>query len=369
MKIRRPNLRQLHVEFAADKARQRHFKLRVREEEDTLALKLLFMSGQSALCALAGSLDNRLEARVNDAELPGSRLEPKRRPFLAEREVRRNMLGAALLQVAGGVGQKRLGEKKMRIFAEWRKVRTVSRREEANALQSEILEEPGKLVFNHIRQRANNHKRRRCVTRFCRQLRYERGKASVFALREGGLDSAARVVENADLAGKVMREAFCRAMQIELDDFRRARADEEEHLDVGAALQKAGHHAVQLFVEVCKACEIALIDDGGCKTRFGKNHDAGRGLDEMRAGSGSDDQKERVLYLTMQPDDARQPAEDLALTTLAENRALAGLHGRSGSIGAHWAISGSSLSAASRRRASSSRAARSFNRNCAAFIT
>ena len=109
------------------------------------------------------------------------------------------------------------------------------------------------------------------------------------------------------------------ALEIELDHFRRAGADEEEHLDVRPALEKAVDHAIELDIDVGKACEVALVDDRGGKARFGEDHHAGRRLNEMRAGARADHQEEGVLDLPVQPDDAGEAAEDLALAALLEN--------------------------------------------------
>ena len=109
-------------------------------------------------------------------------------------------------------------------------------------------------------------------------------------------------------------------LQVDLDDFGRAGADQKEELDVGPALEQSADHPVEFVVDVGDAGEVAFVDDRGGEARFGENHHAGRGLDEMGAGARSHDQKECVLDLAMQPDDARQPAKDLALAAFAKDR-------------------------------------------------
>ena len=104
-----------------------------------------------------------------------------------------------------------------------------------------------------------------------------------------------------------------RPFQIDLDDFGRAGADQEQELDVGPALEQAADHAIEFVVDVGDAGEVALVEDSGGESRLGENHHAGRRLDEMRARARPDDQEERVLNFAMQPDDPRQPAEHLAL--------------------------------------------------------
>ena len=80
------------------------------------------------------------------------------------------------------------------------------------------------------------------------------------------------------------------------------------------------HDAVELVVDVGQAGEVALVDDRGREARLGEDHHAGRRLDQVRAGARADDEEEGVLDLAVQPDDAGQAAEHLALAALAQHR-------------------------------------------------
>ncbi len=161
------------------------------------------------------------------------------------------------------------------------------------------------------------------------------------------------------------------AIKIELDDLRRTGADEEEHANVGAALQEAGDDAVEFFVGIGQPGEIALLEDRGREPRLGKNHDAGSGLDEVRACARADNEEEGVLDLAVQPDDAGEAAEDLALSLLAQNRAGgaagSGGNGRNGGRRIHRATSNPGSCAAA-MVAPCRRAARSFQRNWPALM-
>ena len=88
--------------------------------------------------------------------------------------------------------------------------------------------------------------------------------------------------------------------------------------------------AVEFVVGVGEAGEVALVDDRGGEARLGEDHHAGGRLDQVRAGARADDEEERVLDLAVQPDDAGQAAEHLALAALAQHRRVAaatgGLH-------------------------------------------
>jgi hypothetical protein len=78
--------------------------------------------------------------------------------------------------------------------------------------------------------------------------------------------------------------------------------------------------AVKLGVHVGEAGEVALVDNGGCKARLGKDHHPGGRLDEMGAGTRADDKEEGVLDFAVKPDDAGQATEHFALAALAQDR-------------------------------------------------
>ena len=122
----------------------------------------------------------------------------------------------------------------------------------------------------------------------------------------------------------------------------------------GRRSSSAADLALELVIGVGEAGEVALVEDGGAEARLGEDHHAGRRLDQMGAGARADDEEEGVLHLAVQPDDAGQAAEDLALAALPKDRSfLAGADpGR--------CVHAGDLTA-------SSRAARSFRRNCPAF--
>ena len=127
-----------------------------------------------------------------------------------------------------------------------------------------------------------------------------------------------------------LRQPFGRAGEIELDDLGRAGADEEQLADVGAARQQARDLAVKLVMGVGQTGQIRFLEDRGAEARFGKDHHAGGRLQQMRAGARADDQKEGVLHLAVQPDDAGQAAEHLALAALLEDGRVAAAGGGDG---------------------------------------
>ena len=118
--------------------------------------------------------------------------------------------------------------------------------------------------------------------------------------------------------------------------------------------EKARDLAVQLIMRVGHAGQILLFKDRGAKARLGENHNAGGGLQKMRAGPAANHQKEGVRHFPVKPDDACQTAENLMLAPFFQDR----------SIGARSALE--------RRNgpvhdAAPSRAWRSLRRNCVAF--
>ncbi len=115
------------------------------------------------------------------------------------------------------------------------------------------------------------------------------------------------------------RQPLGGAVQVQLDHLGRAGADKEQLADVGAAGQQAGHFAVKLGIGIGKAGQILFLKDRGAESGFGKDHHAGRGLQQVRTGAAAHDQEEGVLHLAVQPDDAGQAAEHLALAAFLQN--------------------------------------------------
>ena len=109
------------------------------------------------------------------------------------------------------------------------------------------------------------------------------------------------------------------ARKIKLDHFRWAGPHQEQHADIRPALDQARYHAVQFFIRIRQPSEITFFNDGGSESGLGENHDASCGLQQMRAGAAADHQKESILNLAMQPDNAGQATENLALTAFTQN--------------------------------------------------
>ena len=163
------------------------------------------------------------------------------------------------------------------------------------------------------------------------------------------------------------------ALQIDLDDFRRAGPDEKQQLDLGAALQEASDDAIELVVDVGNARQIAFVENRGRETRLGEDHHAGGGLDQMRAGSRTDDEKEGVLDLSMQPNDACQAAKHFPLTAFAQNRPIGASSDGLGRAavdrrqGVHWIAPKPAAAKAESPAGAWRRAVRSLSRNWVAL--
>ena len=158
-----------------------------------------------------------------------------------------------------------------------------------------------------------------------RQPGHQRGQAGVLALGEGGLDAAAGVVEHPHAAARSAALSRCGgARQVELDHLGRAGADQEQHAGCRGGARAGGSTTrSSSSLRVGQAGQIALVDDGGGEARLGEDHHAGGRLDQVRAGARADDEEEGVLHLAVQPDDAGQAAEHLALAALAQHRRVA----------------------------------------------
>ena len=216
--------------------------------------------------------------------------------------------------------------------------------DERHALDPDLREQPRELILHHVGERARDDQRRR-AGRILRQFGDDAGEARILALRERGLDPAARIIEHPRPAGMLCRQPQRGARQVELDDFGRAGADEEQQFYLGSPLQQPVHHAVELLVRVRQSGKVALADDRGRETWLGEDHDARRRLDQVRARAAADDEEKRVLDLAMEPDDPGQPAEHRALARIAE-----GGHPAHAAIGPDW------------------RASRNFRTYCAALM-
>jgi len=266
-----------------------------------------------------------------------------------------------------------LGEQHPRVRADRRQGLRATRREEVHRAHAERVEHAAELVFDHVGQRADDQQRRRRIGGGLRQRGHHRREAGVLALGEGGLDAAARIRQHAHAGVMLARQALRGARQVELDHLGRAGADQEQQLDVGPAREQFVDHAVELVVGIGEAREVALLDHRGAEARLGEDHHAGGRLHQVRAGARAHDQEERVLHLAVHPDDAGQPAEHLALAALAQHRhlgAAAGVGARfDGGTGVHSATAMPPGSDAPPAARSSSLAARSFSRNCAALTT
>ena len=145
------------------------------------------------------------------------------------------------------------------------------------------------LVFHHIGQSTHHHQLWFGLRGYLRvhagQTWYQCGQAGVFALRKRGFNAAARIVEHSHGGVMNLIQTLCCARQIQLDHLRGARAHQEQHANVGATVQQLVHHAIEFFVHIGQACQIALVNDGCAKAWFSKNHHACSRLNQVRAGA------------------------------------------------------------------------------------
>ena len=226
-----PTSTRLHAEFAREEARERHFELRIGEEEDALAGELEAMARHGLARALDAGRGDGAEALVGDAPVACRGLQPERRAFDAEREGRAQPLRAAALERARRVGEEGLRQQEARVRADRGQVARAgaaagSRPGRCRARRTVRRE----LVLDHVGQRAHDQQLPAARRPRSRHLRHQRGEAGVLALGEGGLDAAAGVVQHAHRAAMNVCDSRCgRARQVELDDLGRAGADEEQH--------------------------------------------------------------------------------------------------------------------------------------------
>jgi|GEM_PF-4277875 len=114
-------------------------------------------------------------------------------------------------------------------------------------------------------------------------------------------------------------EALCCAREVELNHLRRTGTDQKQQPNVGPTPEQLINNSVKFLIRIGQAREVTVIDDGCGKARFGKDHDPGGRLNEVRAGARAHHQKEGILNLSVQPDDSGEPAEHFSLTALAND--------------------------------------------------
>ena len=186
---------------------------------------------------------------------------------------------------------------------------------------------------------------------------------------EGRLDTTSGVVPDPHPRLEGTRQPRGRAAEVEFDHFGRARADEKQKLDLRAAGEQLRHDAVELLVRVRKTRQVTLINDRRAKPGLGKDHHAGRRLNQVRTGPRPHHEKKGVLYFAVQPDDTGEPAEHLTLTPLAANQGDLGrpLGAACVQYGAHVGTPNTGAVAPEYSLRCTRRAARSLRMNCVAL--
>ena len=226
------------------------------------------------------------------------------------------------------------------------------------------------MVFDNVRQRAHHQKLLGSACLGGGHFGDERCEAGILTLREGRLDPAARVVQDADLGHILCTKTLSRFGEVELDDLGRAGPDEEQRFDIGAAIEQPLNHTVELILCINHTSKIALLHDGSRKAGLCKDHHASSRLQEVRAGPRAYDQEERILHLAVKPHDAGEPAENFALPAFAQDRPRGCIDG--GRIAAGQScrhIHAGTASGLACSCAPCNRAWRSFQRNCPALMT
>ena len=274
--------------------------------------------GEGAFGAFAARGEDAVGMGGLHAPGRGRSLQPCGCPLGAEREGRGEAHRAASLEALGGLPEEGLRQEEAGVWPDGGDLSRTSRREEVDLRNAEVPEKAPELVFDDVRKGADHQQGWQGVG--LGSLVDQGREAGVLTLGEGGLDTAPGVVDHPGRSLVAGCQPGGGAGEVELDHLGRARSDEEQHLDVGPPGQELVDHAVQLVVGVGHPCQIALLHDRGRKAGLCEHHHAGGGLDQVGAGSRSDDEEEGVLDLAVQPHDAREAAEDLPLAALAQHR-------------------------------------------------
>ena len=250
--------------------------------------------------------------------------EPGCRTLRAEGEGGVDAYCASVFQSARGFTQERLCQQIAGVRADGRQGASAARRQHADMGNAQFGKEPEKLVLHDIGECTDHHQRRSGSGCFGRHFRHKRGQTGVFAFGEGRFDPAARISEDshalAGFAAQMLRaEALRGVAEIELDDFGRAGADEEQRADFRTPRQQPVDHAGELRMAIGQTRQIALFDDRRGKARLGEDHHARCRLEQVGACARANDEEECILHLAVQPDNAGQTAEDFTLAAFAQH--------------------------------------------------
>ena len=207
VQVGRADLDQSHAEFAGEEARERNLELRVREQEDALAGQLEAVARQRpaarARCRGAVTARNRSSGTARRVPRPAAR----RRAFGAEREGRGEPLRAARLERARRCRPGTAAPAGSACSGRPPAGRARARRQEAHG----PMPSAAKVRRNWsstTSASAPTTSSAAAPRRGRRQLRHQRGEAGVLALREGGLDAAAGVVQHAHARRERLRQAL-----------------------------------------------------------------------------------------------------------------------------------------------------------------
>ena len=310
----------VHAAFAGEETGKREFQLAVGQEENGLAGEVFAGVRDGLSRAGARRISDAGEGFVVDAEFIRDGAEPEGRALFAEGERGLDMARAATGQGSGGIAEEGLQAGKDGIGADAGGLGGTRGGKHADGADAHLGQKADGLIFDDIRKGAHEQE---FALIGGRQDRHHGGEAGIFALGERRLDAGTGVIQDADMGGMHLGQAFGGAGEVEFDDLGRAGADEEQLLDIGTARQEAGDFSVELLVGVGHSGQIAFFEDCRSEARLGEDHHACGRLQKMRAGARANHQKERILHLSVQPYDPGEATEHLALTAFLEDRRIA----------------------------------------------
>ena len=112
-------------------------------------------------------------------------------------------------------------------------------------------------------------------------------------------------------------ESFCGLREVQFDHFRRARPDQKQLFDVRPARQQSVNLSVQFVLRVFQTRQITFFENRRRESGFRKNHHPHRILQEIPAGFCTDNQKETVFNLLVQPSHAANRTKGVIVTGFA----------------------------------------------------
>ena len=221
-----------HAAFAGQEPGQRNLQLAVGKEEHRFSAKRFACGGDGFCGTGAGCGGDGVEYSLRHAEFIGDGLQPKGGPFGPERKGRDDMACTPADQGGVSIAQKRLHQSKDGVGANRGGICGPAGGQAMHGGDAHRGQQRQCLIFDDIGQGTNQQQGAGVRRGKCRNHRRQTG---ILALGKGGLDSRTGVIQHPHMRRMCCAHPLSGAVQVQLDDFRRAGADQKQLANVRAA--------------------------------------------------------------------------------------------------------------------------------------